>query len=222
MPRFFKYILIFGTLFISLFYFYLTPKLLLKCLVGQIKPAPEHCEKTASSIVVLGSGVTAEGLPSQSSLIRTARLVEFLKLSPLREQWIKEQTPILFSGGRTNPKIAVSEASAMQKYALELGGTALQKFNLLVEEQSQNTMQNALFTKKILTELVLPPHVILITSLFHMARAQRLFEKAGLSVCPVSAVSLEEPNTETFSSAHGAFNKMLLHEYLGLLRAHLL
>lgn len=219
MLRIFKYIFLFSAFFFALFYFYLTPKLLLKGLVAQIKDAPEHCQESVSSIVVLGSGVTNDGLPSATGLIRTARLVELLKSSPQRSQWIEEQTPVLFSGGRTNPKSSVSEASAMQKYASEFGSTHVKKFNFMLEEQSQSTFENARFTKKILDELALPPHVALVTSLFHMARAQLLFEKMGMTVCPVPAVSLDGQDQETFSASYGALNKRLLHEYFGLLRA---
>jgi len=54
---------------------------------------------------------------------------------------------------------------------------------LLLEPQALNTYENALFSKKILQEQQIKTS-LLITSAFHMPRAQLIFEKLGLKVIP--------------------------------------
>jgi uncharacterized SAM-binding protein YcdF (DUF218 family) len=53
---------------------------------------------------------------------------------------------------------------------------------IFIEDQSNNTKENAINSKLILDSLHLPPPYLLITSAFHMPRAALLFKKAGLPI----------------------------------------
>ena len=55
---------------------------------------------------------------------------------------------------------------------------------IVVEDQSTNTHENALFARRIIDRLGLPEPYLLLTSDYHMFRAQRVFEQAGLAVIP--------------------------------------
>ncbi len=55
---------------------------------------------------------------------------------------------------------------------------------IVVEDQSANTRENALFARKVTDRLGLPEPYLLLTSDYHMFRAQRVFEHAGLPVIP--------------------------------------
>jgi uncharacterized SAM-binding protein YcdF (DUF218 family) len=55
---------------------------------------------------------------------------------------------------------------------------------ILIENQSRNTIENALFSKRILMEKKVQPPYLLITSAFHMRRALYTFKKAGVDVVP--------------------------------------
>jgi uncharacterized SAM-binding protein YcdF (DUF218 family) len=55
---------------------------------------------------------------------------------------------------------------------------------IFIEDQSNNTKENAINSKLILDSLHLRPPYLLITSAFHMPRAALLFKKAGLPVDP--------------------------------------
>ena len=68
----------------------------------------------------------------------------------------------------------------------------LKKFNLpdstiLIEQESRNTFENATFSKKLLTQKHLLPPYLLVTSAWHMRRAQYIFKKEGLDVIPCSS-----------------------------------
>ncbi|MHB8206314.1 YdcF family protein [Mucilaginibacter sp.] len=56
--------------------------------------------------------------------------------------------------------------------------------SILVENNSRNTIENAVFSKRILEKSGLKPPYLLITSDFHMRRAFMIFKKEGLQVVP--------------------------------------
>lgn len=56
--------------------------------------------------------------------------------------------------------------------------------SILVENNSRNTIENAVFSRQILQKSGLKPPYLLITSDFHMRRAFMIFKKEGLQVVP--------------------------------------
>jgi len=58
--------------------------------------------------------------------------------------------------------------------------------SILIENNSRNTIENALFSKPILQKAHLQPPYLLVTSNFHMRRALMIFRKAGYNVEPYS------------------------------------
>lgn len=93
-----------------------------------------------------------------------------------------EATHILVSGGNgtLNPS-GFREASWVK--------TQLQIFkvpdsSILIESNSRNTIENAVFSKALLYKAGLKPPYLLITSDFHMRRAYMIFKKEGLQVTP--------------------------------------
>lgn len=89
--------------------------------------------------------------------------------------------PVLVSGGGRAPANQIPIA-ALMKQTLE------QDFDVSVrwkEDRSKNTFENALFSAHILKkEGILS--TILVTSAFHMRRAQEAFETAGISIIPAA------------------------------------
>ncbi len=51
--------------------------------------------------------------------------------------------------------------------------------DIIIESNSKNTYENAIFTKKIIDSLHLRPPFVLVTSAFHMTRSAWVFKKAG-------------------------------------------
>jgi len=89
---------------------------------------------------------------------------------------------ILISGGAADINYPDrNEGEELNNLALSLGIPAE---DLLSEQQSRNTYENALFVRERFGESISP--ALLITSAYHMPRAQRCFEKQGLIVTPFS------------------------------------
>ena len=96
--------------------------------------------------------------------------------------------------------------------------------SLIIESQSKNTYENAVFTKKILDSLHIDGNFLLVTSAYHMPRSMAIFKKAGYkNVTPYitnrssgarrfTFDHLFIPNSYTLSSLD-----LLIHEWIGYL-----
>jgi uncharacterized SAM-binding protein YcdF (DUF218 family) len=56
--------------------------------------------------------------------------------------------------------------------------------NILVENKSRNTLENAIYSKKLLDSAHLQPPYLLVTSAFHMRRSMYIYKKKGVDVIP--------------------------------------
>lgn len=172
------------------------------------QPNLENIHTSIGAIVVLTGG-------QYYTRLRTLRGVElYYRLKNL---------PLLFSGGsafRGEDKIAESELAA--GIAINLG---VPRERIILERQSGNTYENAVYSSKILKDKSIT-HIFLVTSGFHMARAVAVFKKNGITPIPVPSGYIS-----TFSDKHNirfidyylpsirAFYSLFLimHEYVGLL-----
>lgn len=89
---------------------------------------------------------------------------------------------ILVSGGQNGvfKEDDFSESDFIKKKLIDLG---IPELDILIEETSRNTIENARFCKSILDENgLLHKPIVLITSAFHMQRAKSIFENEGFKV----------------------------------------
>lgn len=94
----------------------------------------------------------------------------------------KKTEIILFTGGSGALFYnSLTESDLAKKFFFELG---VNPNNLVFENESRNTKENAKFTKEILDKNKLNQKVILITSAFHMGRSVEIFKKYGIEVTP--------------------------------------
>lgn len=74
-----------------------------------------------------------------------------------------------------------SESDVTKKIFLDAG---IPESDIIIENKSRNTHENAVETSKLLNELNINSTPLLITSAFHMRRSLACFNKAGLKVIP--------------------------------------
>lgn len=126
-------------------------------------------------IVMLGGGATAD-TPNQGELgnLCSAPAGRLLTAAELYRQL---KVPVLVSGGQVYEDSG-AEALIASRELVRLGVPAEM---ILLEDQSLNTRQNALYSGRIMRENDLS-HPILVTSAFHMERSVLNFQKEGFDV----------------------------------------
>jgi len=95
----------------------------------------------------------------------------------------------MLSSGKTNRLVLTGgsgnvfnrdyfESSAAKQFALKFG---IADSQILIDDKSRNTWENAIETKKILDSLGIKENVLLVTSAGHMRRSMACFKKAGVN-----------------------------------------
>lgn len=181
-----------------------------------------------SEVIVLLGGGTAPFEPPRPMVEINGAGDRIIYAAQLYKQGIADH--ILVSGGNINWSSWGSSTPASEMVVLlEMLGVPEQA--LWIQDRSQNTREDAEFSKVILNEKRIE-EIILVTSALHMPRSVALFEKQGFKVIPAPTdfkitqagwenlwkASLESymialfPSTENLSSTSVA-----LKEYIGLI-----
>ena len=108
---------------------------------------------------------------------------------------------IIASGGQNGmfSEDNFMEADFIAKNLIDLGIPAE---DIWIEKQSKNTIENALFSKKIIdSNGGLKTKAVLITSAFHIPRATLSFEQAGIAVRPYPCAFSILPSATSFNAA---------------------
>ena len=131
--------------------------------------------KEYSAVIVLGGFA---GEDKNGNGVFNGYSDRFLQGLQLKEQ--NKASHILISSGNGNLQASSFREAAWAK-------SVLKEFNLpdsaiLNEQESRNTFENAAFSRKLLLKKHLPPPYLLVTSAWHMRRAQYIFKKEGLQV----------------------------------------
>ena len=133
--------------------------------------------KSADAVVVLSGMVktiqTKNGLDYEwgEAADRIFAGIDLFKLN---------KAPVLIlTGGKLPWSIGVSEGEYLKDVAIKFG---VPEKDILITENVENTDQEAKAIKNLL--LLDNPKIILVTSAFHMPRAQLVFKAAGINVIP--------------------------------------
>lgn len=166
-------------------------------------------------IVLLGGGLlenvpdlTGRGAPAGDML---ARLVTAVRVQ--RQLGV----PIIVSGGVVHPGRA-AEAPVVRRFLVDLGVPAEQ---ILLEEQSRDTSDNARFSAEIIRQRGYAAPILL-TSAYHMRRSLIAFTRAGITVTPLAANFQASPAKWIWAdllpeAQHLSSTSKALREFLGLL-----
>jgi uncharacterized SAM-binding protein YcdF (DUF218 family) len=148
--------------------------------------------RKADAIVVLGASVVPGGMPGQVLRERTLHAVELYKrhLAP----------KMIFTGGVG--AFRVSEASAAATLARKHG---VQARDIILESRSTSTWENARVTSWICQERGWHK-VVVVSDPYHLWRAKRDFEQAGLVpyVSPATAWQERYPTRRLLTAAREA------------------
>ncbi len=127
---------------------------------------------------------------------------------------------ILLSGGSgsvTRPE--EKESEIILKVLLQTG---IPEEDIIIENTSRNTYENAVYTTEILNRLYPGGTFLLITSSFHMRRSLACFEKTGLKtiifpVDPRAHSHVYTPENSVFPHANALLMwDALIHEWMGI------
>lgn len=167
-------------------------------------------------IVVLGGGATSD-TPDISGLGGLSGSAANRLLTAVRLYNI-HKVPIVFSGGQVFRDTA-NESQIAARLLEDLG---VSQQDIIAEDKSLNTTENAKYVKEILGARGFR-NPILVTSAFHMERAVANFEKVGVQVTPLPAdyqVSRQSGihiNNMVPSGAGMYLSSLATKEYLGIL-----
>ena len=100
---------------------------------------------------------------------------------------------LILTRGKVPWSIGIPEGEYLRDVAIKFG---VPRKKILLTENVQNTDQEAKSVKKILT--IDAPKVILVTSAFHMPRAQKVFEEVGIRIVPFPVDFRNAANKLTF------------------------
>jgi len=127
---------------------------------------------------------------------------------------------IVLSGGTSN--IIIKEEPEAISVLNHLSESKMINRPILLDTLSRNTNENAIETAKLLKHLNRSKHIVLVTSLWHMPRAKRCFEKQGFQVIPLGTDPLQQFEDNTFmeqlipSVQTLSMWDLILKEWLGL------
>ena len=167
------------------------------------------------AIVVLGHGRTPDAPEYDFQDTASAYGLERLRYAALLQR--KTGLPVLVSGGAPNGE-TTAEADFMQKILAEEFRVNVK----WVERESRTTQENARYSQALLSAAKVR-HVYLVTHSWHMRRAARAFESAGIKVTPApTGFHTLERNARAFHSylpsASGMhLTALALHERLGFI-----
>lgn len=142
----------------------------------QTKPLPH----TVKAIVVLGGGMEGNFTGYRQFGDMTSAADRMYTAARLFKHEVSAR--VVVSGGQFGVDARKgSEAQVMRGVMMEFG---VPPDNILVEDQSRTTYENALRTRDLLGP---NQSIALVTSAFHMLRAKALFEQVGFDVYPVTS-----------------------------------
>lgn len=164
-------------------------------------------------IVVLGGGVVEINHIEKLHTLSYSRMVIAYQLY---HEFKKNNQPckILISGKGRGHK---SEAELFSENFKKMG---VADADIIKEDQSMNTYQNAKFSKDILSKMG-TYNLYLVTSGFHMKRSVALFETFGLKPIPQASDFIDTEITLFPNSYNAAFTFIMLKEVVGIWQVQL-
>ena len=192
------------------------PHILLSTIQAPYAAAPPLEWKARSAIVLLGMGTEKIAGSSEikvnsfayGRVAKTVMLYRSCKASGM-------ECKVIISGGDARG-YGASEAAV---YGDDLQKLGVSPADLIMEDRSMNTWQNAQFTSALLASAK-PPYdrVWLVSSAVHLTRSVMYFSHFGIETTPIAADYLSAPKLWIPVTYNFTLMDIGLHESLGVLR----
>ena len=139
-----------------------------------LNPAVVSLNDKAENVILLGGGIDKDGKVPKSVMTRIEKTAEYMKANP--------DTICIATGGKLK-WLPYAEAPELKNQLVIYG---IDPERILVEDQAKDTIQNLQFSCKMLAEYksqtieeVLNTPTAVVTSRFHLRRAERLARRIG-------------------------------------------
>jgi uncharacterized SAM-binding protein YcdF (DUF218 family) len=133
--------------------------------------------KSYSAGIVLGG---MAGFNRKGEGIWSNGVERFIETEKLYHQGIIQK--IIVSGG--SGELLQQEFKEANFIRDQLIASGVNENDIIIETNSRNTYENAIFVKKMIDSLHFPAPYLLITSAIHMPRAEKVFNKAEIKIIP--------------------------------------
>lgn len=154
---------------------------LVRSLEARFPQHPATAYRTADAIVLLGGGMQGRDVPWVQRPEASNGAADRVWFAARLYKAGRAPTVLVSAGG--DPRDGEIEAFAMAALLESLG---VPKAALLLETQSRNTWQNALYSQRLMDAHHLHT-ALLVTSAMHMRRALAAFRTRGIAVLPAPA-----------------------------------
>jgi uncharacterized SAM-binding protein YcdF (DUF218 family) len=154
-------------------------------ILGLIEKDSIYKGKPSVDVIILLGGGTSEGVSDLSGISApisdmTVRIVDAVRL------YNKYSLPIIITGGSASE--AAKDAVVAKRFLIDLG---VKPSDIIIEDQSMDTVENALYVKKLFKAKKFKKG-LLVTSGYHLKRAEFIFRQTGIDVYPHSCGLLSE------------------------------
>lgn len=181
----------------------------------EVQPIDKNALNSSYDVAVVLGGVASFDEENKEIEFH-ANVDRMLKVLPLYFNGTVEK--ILLSGGSGRLIFKEKEANTLADYLLQIG---VHKDDLIIEDRSRNTYENALYSAELIRKMKLNK-VLLSTSAIHMKRSYLCFKKQGIEITPFATDRISYQSTYYFDSYFipkaGVISNWywLLHEWVGL------
>lgn len=154
-------------------------------LMGLIEQDSIYKGRPSVDVIVLLGGGTSEGVSDLSGISApvpdmVVRIVDAVRL------YNQYRLPVIVTGGSASE--TVKEAMVARRLLIDLGVNAI---DIIIEDASRDTAENARYVKELFEKMHFK-RGLLVTSGYHMKRAEFIFRKTGIDVYPHSCGLLSE------------------------------
>ena len=178
--------------------------------IGGYHPVSEKAIEQHRALILLSGGLDSTGGTLAPTMVVYSRIMEAYRIYHTAKQKGVRYT-VIISGGDPS-RHGASEALVYGNLLQRLG---VLPEDIILEDQSYNTYQNAEFTKKIIAKLPFKQY-LLVTSGIHMRRSLLYFGYSGIEVIPAISDNPSVGSLWVPSAYNLALMQMVIHETLGM------